>query len=49
MLVLLAFASLIIEAELIGGIKIPSIYFLWTAPAWLVWYLFATGSRAMRA
>jgi hypothetical protein len=49
MLVLLAFASLLIEAELIGGIKIHSIFFLWTAPAWLVWYLFATGKRAMRA
>jgi len=49
MLVLLAFASLLIEAELIGGLKIPSICFLWTAPAWLAWYLYATGSRAMRA
>jgi hypothetical protein len=49
MLVLLAFASLLIEAELIGGIKIHSIFYLWTTPAWLAWYLFATRGRAMRS
>lgn len=37
----LACASLLIEAQLIGGIKIPSPLYLWAAPAWLVWYLLA--------
>lgn len=42
LMAVLAFASILIEAELIGGIKISSHYYLWTAPAWLAWYLFAT-------
>ena len=36
-----ALASIVIMVELVGGIKLPSVYYLWTAPAWLAWYLLA--------
>jgi len=39
LLALLALASLGIEVALIWGIRLPSPFFLWTAPVWLVWYL----------
>jgi hypothetical protein len=39
--VILALASLSIQIELLCNIKIPSAIYLWTAPAWLAWYLFA--------
>jgi hypothetical protein len=42
----LAAASVLIELELVSGIKIPSALYLWTAPAWLAWYLLARSSRA---
>jgi hypothetical protein len=29
------------EIALVCGIKLPSPFYLWTAPAWLAWYLFA--------
>jgi hypothetical protein len=45
LLVLLAFASLVIEIELMSGVAITSALFLWTAPAWLVWYLVACARR----
>jgi hypothetical protein len=48
-LVVLAFASLLVEVELIGGIKIFSALYLWTAPAWLAWYLCATGIKGTQA
>jgi Glycosyltransferase family 87 len=41
LLVVLAVASLLVEVQLIAGIKVTSPWFLWTAPAWLAWYLFA--------
>jgi hypothetical protein len=48
--VLLAFASVLVEAELIGGAKLSSAFYLWTAPTWLAWYLCATGiKRALAA
>jgi Glycosyltransferase family 87 len=28
--------------ELLASVPIASLYFLWTTPAWLVWYLYAT-------
>ena len=44
LLALLAAASLLIEIEMVCGVKLPSALYLWTAPAWLVWYLFAIAS-----
>jgi len=41
LLVLLAFTSLLVEVQLVGGIKVTSPWYLWTAPAWLLWYLLA--------
>jgi hypothetical protein len=41
-LVILCAASLAIEIGLVCGVKLPSPLYLWTAPAWLAWYLFAT-------
>jgi hypothetical protein len=42
LLVALAAASVVIEAELLNGIMLSSNLYLWTAPAWLVWYLLAS-------
>lgn len=39
-LVLFAGAALV---ELMMNVKISSQYYLWTTPAWLCWYLYATG------
>jgi hypothetical protein len=41
LLVVLVFASVLIQIELARGIKVQSDFFLWTAPAWLAWYLLA--------
>jgi len=41
LLILLAMASIIIEAELLRGVPLASYLYLWTAPAWLAWYLSA--------
>lgn len=41
LLVVLAAASILIEAELLSGIPLYSNLYLWTAPAWLAWYLLA--------
>jgi hypothetical protein len=50
LLAFLALASLLIEIGLICGIKLPSAFYLWTAPVWLAWYLFAAASaRKARA
>ena len=50
LLVLLATASIVIEAELLRGVPLASYLFLWTAPAWLAWYLSAhlMSDRTMR-
>jgi hypothetical protein len=42
LLAILALASIAIEAELFSGVKMQSTFYFWTAPTWLVWYLFAT-------
>jgi hypothetical protein len=44
LLVFLALASVGVEIELIGGVSILSVFYLWTAPAWLAWFLFAAHS-----
>jgi hypothetical protein len=44
LLVFLALASVVVEVELIGGVSILSVFYLWTAPAWLAWYLIASGA-----
>lgn len=41
LLITLAAASVFIEAELLSGIPLASNLYLWTAPAWLAWYLLA--------
>jgi hypothetical protein len=41
LLTVLAFASLLIEIELVSGTKLSSVLYLWTAPVWLAWYLLA--------
>lgn len=41
LLALLAFASFLLNVELLSGVKIYTSYYLWTAPSWLAWYLFA--------
>jgi hypothetical protein len=41
LLVFLALASVAIEAGLVSGVKLPSALYLWTAPAWLAWFLLA--------
>ena len=43
LLALLASASLAIEVGLVSGVKLPSVLYLWTAPAWVAWYLLADG------
>ena len=42
LLVVLAAASIVIEAELLNGIMLSSNLYLWTAPAWLAWFLLAS-------
>lgn len=44
LLVVLAFLSIGIGIEL-GGFKITSALYLWTAPAWLAWYLLANRNK----
>ncbi|MDR3411181.1 MAG: hypothetical protein P4L87_09605, partial [Formivibrio sp.] len=39
LLVILAAASVVIEGELLSGVAFASNLYLWTAPAWLAWYL----------
>ena len=52
LLAILAIANLPIEIGLMCNIRITSAHYLWTAPAWLAWYLFARasagGSRFVR-
>jgi hypothetical protein len=45
MLVILAFASILLDIEFLCGIKIYSSLYLWTSPAWLAWYLCATSIK----
>jgi hypothetical protein len=41
----LALGSVAIEAALVEGVKLPSPFFVWTAPLWLCWYLLASTIR----
>ena len=41
LLIILAFASLMIEVELVAGVKVTSALYLWTVPGWFAWYLVA--------
>jgi hypothetical protein len=41
-LLVLALASSAIEIGILGNISMHSPFYLWTAPAWLTWYLYAT-------
>ncbi len=41
LIIVLSLSFVLIEIELISGVKIISAYYLWTAPAWLAWYLCA--------
>jgi hypothetical protein len=45
LLAVLAFSSVLLDAEVVGGIKMASFLFLWTASAWLIWYLLACRSE----
>jgi hypothetical protein len=41
---ILALMSAMIEIEILGGVPLlNSVFYLWTAPAFLVWYVFSTG------
>jgi hypothetical protein len=46
LLTVLAFSSVLIDIEVIGSVKMGSVFFLWTAPAWLAWYVFACRDRS---
>jgi hypothetical protein len=46
LLAILALANLPIEIGLMCSIRITSAFYLWTAPAWFAWYLFACPSAA---
>ena len=35
--------------EVFAEIPMTSVFYLWTVPAWLAWYLYATGNKGMRA
>jgi len=41
----LALLSAVIEIGALRGVKLDSAFYLWTAPAWLVWYVFAAKPR----
>jgi hypothetical protein len=49
LLMVLASASLLIEGELLRGIRMSTAFYLWTAPAWLAWYLCAIGFKRAQA
>lgn len=38
----LALVSAVIDIEVLKGIPMHSALYLWTAPAWLIWYIYAT-------
>jgi len=45
LLILLAFASVTTEVELVMGVKVTSALYLWTVPGWFVWCLMAQATR----
>lgn len=44
LLAVLAIVYMLIEVEIVSPFDLHSAAYLWTAPAWLVWYLFARAS-----
>ena len=44
MLSLLALIYVLIEVQIVSPFGLHSALYLWIAPAWLVWYLFARAS-----
>jgi len=42
LLAVLALAILVMDVEMVCGVRVTSPLYLWTAPAWLAWYLLAT-------
>ncbi len=49
LLVVLALATVVIEAELMSGRPLFSNFYLWTVPTWLTWYLCATRIKRKQA
>lgn len=49
LLVVFVFACLLIQIELARGLLVQSAFFLWTAPAWLAWYLCAARIKKKQA
>jgi hypothetical protein len=49
LLAVLALAILVMDIELLCTVKVISALYLWTAPAWLVWYLFARAAAGKKA
>jgi hypothetical protein len=45
MISILALMSALIEVEAFRGISLYSLFYLWTAPGWVVWYWIATTRR----
>ena len=45
LLVVLCFASVLVEGQLISAVQIHSAKFLWTSIAWMAWYLLAIAIR----
>lgn len=41
LLAILALASVLLEGEFFTSVKLFSFFYLWSAPAWLAWYLYA--------
>jgi hypothetical protein len=35
--------------EIYGNVQITSLFYVWTAPAWLGWYIYANGKRSTPA
>jgi len=48
LLAILAVASIMIEVELVCGIKVTSALYLWTVPGWFAWYLLAQATSKER-
>ena len=44
MLSILALIYVLIEAQIISPFGLHSAVYVWVAPAWLIWYLFARSS-----
>jgi len=49
LLTVLALAILLMDIELVCAVHVISPLYLWTAPAWLAWYLCARGMPVDRA